>query len=140
MAPATRLTAVRWYFDESLLGAAMTLADTRDDVIHPGHPLVPGLPLGIADTEWIPQVARAGWVALVRDRRIRTRAAEAQAFRDSGLRIVFFGGKRDLRPAQQGELFVRHLPRLEREMTKRGPGPWGLVLTATGLAPLKGTS
>jgi hypothetical protein len=137
MARGPDLAAVRWYFDESLLGVARILSDTRDDVIYPGHPLVPELPLGIADIDWIPRVARADWVALVRDRRIRTRTAEASAFQDSGLRIVFFGGKRDLRPADQGALFIRHLPRLEREVTKRGRGPWGLVLTQTGLAPLK---
>lgn len=136
--PRDARTAIRWYFDESLLGAARLLGESRFDVTYPGHALVPELPLGIADTDWIPFVAEAGWVALVRDRRIRTRRAEANAFRASGLRIVFFGGKRDLRPTDQATLFVRHLPRLEREMTKRGPGPWGLVLTQSGLAPLQG--
>jgi hypothetical protein len=136
MATASELSAVRWYFDESLLGAAKVLLTTRDDVVHPGHRLIPELTLGIQDTEWIAQVARAGWVAFVRDRRIRTRAAEARALHEGGLKVVFFGGKRDLRPSEQAELFTRHLVRLEREIVKRGEGPWALNLTGAGLAPL----
>jgi hypothetical protein len=88
------------------------------------------------DTEWIPRVAAAGWVAFARDRRIRTRSAEVLVFREAGLRMVWFGGKRDLRPAEQAELFERHLARLEREVVKLGAGPWGLVLTHNGLAPV----
>ena len=135
MAPATRLDSVRWYFDESVLGAAKVLAASRDDVIYPGHPLVPLLQLGSLDTDWIPQVARAGWVAFVRDRRIRTRTAEIRAFQEAGLRMVWFGGKKDLRPAEQAALFERHLPRIERVITKQGSGPWVQILTDRSLRP-----
>lgn len=137
MVPATDLRKIRWYFDESLLGAAKLLGATRADLVHPGHPLAPDLPLGIPDTEWIPLVAQAGWVAFVRDRRIRTRPAEARAFQAEGLRIVFFGGKKDLRPVDQAALFERHLARLEKVLVKEGPGPWACVLTSSRLAPLR---
>lgn len=137
MVPASDLATIRWYFDESLLGAAKLLDATRADVVRPGHPLVPHLPLGTPDTQWIPMVARAGWVAFVRDRRIRTRPAEAEAFRAEGLRIVFFGGKKDQTPADQAALFTRNLDRLERVLVKEGPGPWAYVLTGAGLAPLR---
>ncbi len=137
MAPAVRRDTIRWYFDESLLGAAKTLGTLRDDVVHPGHPLIPELPLGSLDTDWIPIVAEAGWVAFARDRRIRSRPAEADAFMEAGLRMVWFGGKKDLRPAEQAALFERFLPRLEQQITKQGRGPWGLVLTSKGLAPLR---
>ena len=98
---------------------------------------MPDLSLGILDTERIPVVARAGWVAFVRDKRIRTRPGEAQAFQAEGLRIVFFGGKKDQRPAEQAALFTRHLTRLEKVLVKEGPGPWAYVLTSSGLAPLR---
>ena len=50
--------------------------------------------------------------------------------------MVWFGGKKDLQPAEQAELLVRHIPRLERQIVKLGPGPWGLALTHQGLAPV----
>lgn len=90
MVPASHRDTIRWYFDESLLGAAKTLSKSRDDVVYPGHPLVPELPLGSLDTHWIPIVAEVGWVAFARDRRTRYRPAEAQAFMESGLRMVWF--------------------------------------------------
>lgn len=35
------------------------------------------------------------------------------------------------------ELFLAHEPRLHREIIKRGPGPWALALSPSGLRPLK---
>lgn len=55
---------------------------------------------------------------------------------EAGLRIVWFAGKKDLRPAEQADLFLAHLPRLEREVIKLGAGPWGLALTHAGLTPV----
>jgi hypothetical protein len=137
MTPSTDLRTISSFVDESMLGAAKILSRTRDDLVYPGHPLVPHLPLGIPDTTWIPIVGGSGWVAFVRDRRIRTRSAEVAALREAGLRAVWFGGKKDMGPAEQADLFERHLPRLERELVKRGSGPWGLVLSRAGLAPVR---
>lgn len=134
--PAARLTDVRWFVDENSLGLGKLLDRVRDDVVHPGHPLVPHLPVGILDVDWMPVVAHAGWVVITRDRRIRTRPAERRIFEEEGLRSVWLAGRMDMRPADQLELVERHWSRLEREMIKRGAGPWALALTANGLRPL----
>ena len=59
------------------------------------HPLIPEVPLGALDPEWIPAVAARGLIAIGRDRRLRTRPAERQAIVEAGLRYVWIGGKRD---------------------------------------------
>jgi len=52
-------------------------------------------PENTPDTIWIPEVAAKGWVALARDKKIRTRAAEMDALVRSGLTIFFFSQKTD---------------------------------------------
>ena len=130
---AEPLHAIRWYADESVLGLGRLLADQRDDVVHPGHPLVPDLPLGALDTEWMPLVAARGWIALHRDRRIRTRPVELALFHQHRLRTVWFGGRKDLSSRDQLVLLERHWEALERAAASRGPGPWSLTLTERGL-------
>jgi hypothetical protein len=128
---------VRWYADESVLGLGKLLERERHDVVYPGHRLVPSLPTGTLDIDWMPRVAVSGWVALLRDRRIRTRPAELKIFHEAGLRAVWFGGRKDLRPVEQLELLSRHWARLEREVIRLGAGPWALALTGGGLAELR---
>lgn len=64
-------------------------------------------PENTPDTVWIPEVAAKGWIAIARDKKIRTRPAEVEARIRSGLSIVFFTQRND--PADiwaWGELVV----------------------------------
>lgn len=77
---------VRFYFDADLLGLGKLLSPQRADFTYPGDS--GGLikkqvrpPCQVAnpatkDLDWIPVVARAGWVIVTRDRRIQDRPAE----------------------------------------------------------------
>ena len=51
--------------DENALGLGKLLDATRDDVVRPGHPLVPDLPLGVLDVDWMPVVARGRLLSLI---------------------------------------------------------------------------
>jgi PIN like domain len=100
--------AFRWFVDESALGLGKLLARARDDVVFTGHPEIPEIPLGTPDVDWMPVVARHGWVAIRRDRRIHTRPVEVRVFAEVGLRTVWLGGKKDMTSAQQFDLVRRH--------------------------------
>lgn len=126
----------RFFADESVLGLGRLLARERDDVLYPGHELLPEVPLGSPDVDWMRIVAGRQLIAFHRDRRIRTRPHEVARFREHGLRSVWFGGKKDLSSRQQLELLLRHWGSLERLIESSGPGPWGLTLTSRGLAEL----
>ena len=128
-----------YFADENTLGMAKVLRQLdREDVLHPGHPSLPGVPLGTLDLDWMPVVGAAGFIVVTRDRRIRTRPAEVDAYRSHGIRSVWIGAKRDMSPHMQAELFLDHEERLVREIIKRGPGPWALAMTVSGVRPLHG--
>lgn len=126
-----------YFTDENAMGLGKLLERSgRDDVVYPGHPDLPGVPLGTADAEWLPVVGDRGLIVLTRDRHIRSRPAELRAYLEHGVRSVWIGAKQDLGPRQQLEVFLRHEPRLQREAIKRGSGPWALSMTRSGLRPL----
>lgn len=127
-----------YFTDENALGLGKLLRRSgRDDVLYPGHEALPEVPLGTPDLEWMPVVAQRHLIVITRDRRIRTRPAELQAYWEFGIRSVWIGAKQDLAPADQLELFLRHEVRLRREAVKRGPGPWALALSTSGVRPLQ---
>jgi hypothetical protein len=79
---------LRYFVDESLMGLGKALAIARRDVVHPGHPLIPEVPVGALDTDWIPAVARRDLVAICRDRRIRTKSGELAILRASSCPLI----------------------------------------------------
>ncbi|WP_156138873.1 PIN-like domain-containing protein [Microbacterium mangrovi] len=126
-----------YFADENALGLGKLLERTgRTDVVYPGHPSLPEVPLGCPDLDWMPVVALQGLIVLTRDRRIRTRPAELEIYLAQGIRAVWLGGKRDLGPRDQLALFIKHEERLQRQAVKLGGGPWALIMTATGVREL----
>lgn len=73
----------------------------------------------------MPIVAAYGWVAFHRDRRIRTRPAELAMFREAGLKAVWFGGRKDLRPSEQVTFALKHWVRMEQLAIVAGAGSLG---------------
>lgn len=127
-----------YFADENTLGMAKILIrQGRGDIVHPGHPSLPDIPLGTFDLEWMPRVGAAGYIVVSRDRRIRTRPAELEAYMAHGIRSIWIGAKQDLRPQDQADLFLRHEERLRREIIKRGSGPWALALNVSGPRPIR---
>jgi hypothetical protein len=125
--------SVRLFVDESLMGLGKALAYARKDVVHTGHSLIPGAPVGALDTEWIPAVANAGFAVIARDRRIRTRTAELELLRQHGLRVFWIAGKRDLSTWGYLERLVRRWTDLEGILETRGPGPWFMAINENGI-------
>jgi len=127
-----------YFTDENTLGLGKLLRRSgRDDVLYPGHEDLSDVPLGTSDLDWMPIVAERDLIVLTRDRRIRTRPAELRAYLEHGIRSVWIGAKQDLGPRAQVELFLEQESRLRREITKRGPGPWALAMTPSGVRPLR---
>jgi len=127
-----------YFTDENTLGLGKLLRRSgRDDVLYPGHKDLPEVSIGTPDLEWMPVIAQRDLIVVTRDRRIRTRPAELRAYSELGIRSVWIGAKQDLGPHDQVALFLKHEARLQREIIKRGPGPWALALSPTGLRPLR---
>jgi hypothetical protein len=126
-----------YFADENALGLGKLLRRSgRDDVLYPGHEHLPEVPLGTPDVDWMRVIATRDLVVLTRDRRIRTRPAELTQYTELGIRSVWIGAKQDLGPREQLTLFLQYEKRLQREIIKRGSGPWALAMSTAGIRPL----
>ena len=76
----------RFFVDENDLALGRSLAHARKDVLHPGHVRLPDVPLGTPDAQWLPIVGELGLVVITRDKKIRSRPAEAELVIAAGIR------------------------------------------------------
>ncbi|MFT4165501.1 MAG: hypothetical protein QM650_09695 [Microlunatus sp.] len=126
-----------YFTDENALGLGKLLRRSgREDVVYPGHEGLPEIPRGTDDLVWLPIVGTRGLIVLSRERRIRTRLPNC--VRTTSMASVRSGSElnSDLGPKQQLEIFLRHEERLKREIIKRGPGPWAVAISPSGVRPL----
>jgi hypothetical protein len=131
--PAT----VRFYLDADVLGLAKVLAALRNDITYPGdpgatihrrqRPPCPITEVSARDTEWLPEVARRGWLIVTRDSRIQGHRAEIAAVRDNGARMVALAGKEAVGIWAQLEVLMCQWRAIERRMDDPGP----FIFTAT---------
>jgi PIN domain-containing protein len=132
---------IRFYVDADLLGVAKILVQVRSDLTYPGDPggvgadglnrsACPVQP-GARDVDWIPHVAREGWVIISRDRHIQHRPAERTALVAAAARMFRLDARQSLNKWQQLEIIVTQWRRFEQLANL--PGPWLYMVTRTSL-------
>lgn len=122
---------VRFYFDADVLGVAKVLAQLRPDITFPGDPGAiihrrerPPCPVSgpeVPDTQWIPVVAREGWLIVTRDSRIQEHRAEVQAVIEHHAKMVALGGKEARNTWEQLEVIFSQWRQFEKLATEEGP-------------------
>lgn len=125
-----------FFVDESLLGLGKILAIARPDVVHTGHPLIPQVPLGALDTDWMPLVARRRLAVIARDKRIRTKPAELRILRDEGMRVFWIADRRDMDNWGYLTRIVRRWDEIDRAVSDGGAGPWFREIREHGVVPV----
>jgi len=125
--PAT----VRFYFDADVLGLAKVLARLRADITYPGDPGAvihrrsrPACPItktSAKDRQWIPEVARRGWLIVTRDSRIQDHPAELEAVRSSGARMVALSGREAMNTWAQLEIVMTQWRAIDDATNEAGP-------------------
>jgi PIN domain-containing protein len=93
-----RTAVVRFYVDADILGLGKLIASLRNDVTYPGDPGAeihkrqrPPCPItspDVLDPDWIPEVARRGWLIVTRDSAIITNRNEIAAVREHRAKMV----------------------------------------------------
>jgi hypothetical protein len=89
---------------------------------------------GLADTEWLNDAGRLGWVVLMKDDKIRYRPAELQALTAAGVR-AFCLTNANLGGQAMAERFVAQLSRIS-EIAETHAGPYIYGVYADGVRPL----
>lgn len=141
----SRPAQVRFYFDADVLGLAKLIVQVRSDVTYPGDPggtvhkrERPPCPITEArtpDTEWIPQVAAAGWVIVTRDSNISVNLAEIAAVRNNGAKMVALAGREAVGTWAQLEVLMSQWRSIEALTQK--PGPFIYSATRSRLRPIE---
>jgi PIN like domain len=134
-----RPATVRFYFDADILGLGKTLARLRPDMTYPGdtihkraRPACPITKTSTPDEDWIPEVARRGWLIITRDSRIQEHRAEVAAVRDNGARMIALASREAGGTWAQLEVFFAQWRRIEATLDEPGP----FIYTASRTAPL----
>ena len=127
----------RFFIDENDLALGRSLALARKDVLHPGHVRLPDVPLGTPDAHWLPIIGGLGLVVITRDKKIRSRPAEAELVIAAGVRGFVLTSAGDLSTWDTLSVLVRQWDALERHLTEHPGGPWLAALTSQGVRPLR---
>ena len=143
----TKPAEVRFYVDADLLGLARVLAGLRPDVTYPGDPGAvihkrhrPPCPItspAVSDSEWIPEVARRGWLIITRDRHIQEHRLEIAAVRDYGARMVALTGEDARSIFAQLEVVMCRWRDIERCASE--PAPFIYAVTRTAMRAISFT-
>ena len=105
--------------------------------MHPGHIRLPEVSVGTPDAAWLPIVGGLGLVVITRDKRIRSRPAEAELVIAAGIRGFVLTGAGDLSTWDTLSVLVRQWDALERHLAQHPFGPWLAGLTSQGVRPLR---
>lgn len=89
---------------------------------------------GLADTEWLRDAGKNGWVVLMKDDKIRYRPAELESLTTSGVR-AFCLTNANLRGSDMAERFVEQLPKIQKIASEQA-GPYIYGVYTDGVRPL----
>ena len=78
-------------------------------------------PADTPDSVWLADVGARGWLILTKDKQIRRRPAEIQAFQAAGAKAFFLSSSKDLTGAQMAEIFVCALAKMKKIARKTDP-------------------
>lgn len=126
----------RFFIDENLLGIARLLAKVRDDIVHPGHPDLPEIPLRTPDLTWLPIVGERRWPVVMRDKRIRTRRPERDALVKASVRAFCLTTAGNSRSWDLLRVIVRNWEAIEVKAKEDGPFIYGVTMQGLSHSPL----
>jgi hypothetical protein len=128
---------LRFFVDENLLSLAHRLAEVRIDVAFPGHPLLPEVPLGALDHDWLMEIGRRGLVLITRDKKIRSRPVERAAIYEAGVKGFVLTRAGDMSTQAMVDLVLSKWAAMERFLVDHPEGPWLAAVTRHSIAALR---
>jgi hypothetical protein len=137
---------VRFYIDADVRGLGLIIGALRSDVTYPGdlgaeihrrkRAPCPITTPDVLDTDWIPEVARRGWLIVTRDSKIIDNRAEIAAVREHGAKMVALNQRDASTKWGQLEVFMTRWRDIEKLADEEGPFIWRVSRTAMTQIPL----
>ena len=141
-----RAAHVRIYVDADIRGLGIILGGLRNDVTYPGDPGAvihkrqrPPSPIAsqaMLDLDWIPEVARRGWLIVTRDSSIIQNRNEIAAVRENNAKMVALNQEDAKTKWGQLEVFMTRWRDIEDLISQPGPFIWRASRTAMTPIPL----
>jgi hypothetical protein len=141
-----RAAQVRIYIDADIRGLGLIIGALRFDVTYPGDPGAdihrrkrPPCPIttpDVLDTEWIPEVARRGWLIVTRDSRIIENRSEIAAVRENRAKMVALNQQDASTKWRQLEVFMTRWRDIDKLVDAPGPFIWRASRTTLTQIPL----
>jgi hypothetical protein len=135
-----RAAQVRIYIDADIRGLGIVIGALRGDVTYPGDPGAmihkrqrPRCPItttAILDVDWIPEVARRGWLIVTRDNAIIENRNEIAVVRENGAKMVALNRHDAKTKWGQLEVFMTRWRDIEDLISSPGPFIWRASRTA----------
>jgi len=119
--------------DETDLGLARRLAHLHSSVVYPGHPGIPGVPRGSQDEQWLRAVGEMNLVVITRDRQIRYKPVEKQAWVSFEVRGFVLTGRISQSTEESLSILRKHWSRMVSITSQRLDRPWMYAVTGSGL-------
>jgi PIN like domain len=131
---------VRFYIDADIRGLGIVLGTLRSDITYPGdtgaliykrqRPPCPITSPDMLDTDWIPEVARRGWLIVTRDSKIIENRNEIAAVRENGAKMAALNQQDARDKWGQLEVFMTQWRNIEALAVVPGPFIWRVSRTA----------
>lgn len=110
------------------------MAIARGDCIYPGHDRSP-VRAGANDVDWIPVVSTRGWVAVVRDQKIRTRPLEKAALAEHPLRMLVLTSSGQLNVCGQLRVLVARWDKIKELVQEPSPRIYAVTMKQARAIP-----
>lgn len=126
----------RFFVDENDLALGKALASLHGDVVYPGHTDLPEVPRQTDDDVWLEVIGRRRLVVITRDKRIRYRPVEKQAWVTHGVRGFVLTGRSSQATADSLAILEIHWTAISAIVAQNPQGPWMFGVTSGALRPI----
>ena len=126
----------RFFVDENDLALGKALATLHGDVVYPGHPELPEVPRQTEDDAWLEVIGRRQLVVITRDKRIRYRPVEKQAWVTHRVRGFVLTGRGSQSTADSLAVVQTHWTSINEIVAANPHGPWMFAITTGALRPI----
>lgn len=126
----------RFFVDENDLALGKALAARHGDVVFPGHHALPEVPRQTKDDAWLEVVGSRGLVVITRDKRIRYRPVEKQAWVTHEVRGFVLTGRDSQSTADSLAVLEARWTRINDIVVRDPVGPWMYAVTSSAVRPI----